>query len=175
MADTLKDRLRAFLEGTHEVAVKTNDNVADDQEPIGEDCVTEDMKAEATIASIVEMAQNYALELAAEFIKENAHILVRDGLLTENVAGQSFVVLSRESQRSKAERLLRMQMAKKAGDPRYFKIAALRRRIKQLTKEIHNDSRYSEARSIVMKRELRKMPNAAQLSAKGTFGSRKLV
>jgi len=166
MSDTLKERLRTLLEGT--AAVQENDELEQDQqdEPIGEDVITEDMISEATVAAIYEAAQTYAFEIAQEFLTENAHTLIRDGLLSENAMGQSFVVLSRQSQRSKAERLLRMQMAKKAGDPRYYKIAALRRIIKRLTAEIHNDSRYNEARTIVMKRQFKQVPDASALAAK---------
>lgn len=169
MNANLQDRLKALLEGT-----QIQESTKKDEEPIGEDAITDEMMAEATIAMIVETTQAYALEQAAQFITENAHLLVRDGLLTEDAAGQSFVVLSRKSQRSKAESLLKMQMARKAKDPRYTKVAALRRVIKRLTKEIHNDSRYNEARTIVMKRQFRQIPNPAALAAKRTQGQMRL-
>jgi len=160
MSDTLTNRLKSLLEsGYLQESVK-------DQEPIGEDAVDAEMMAEATIAMVLEATLGFALEEAQAFLTENAHLLVRDGLLTEDAAGQSFMYLSRQSQRDKAESLLRMQMARKANDPRAMKVAALRRTIKRLTAEIHNDSRYSEARTIVMKRQFRYAPDAAALSAK---------
>jgi hypothetical protein len=158
----LQDRLKAMLEGTF-----IQEGAAAHEEAIGEDAVDGDMMAEATIAMVIETAQNLALEAAREFITENAHLLVRDGLLTEDAAGQSFLVLSREAQRNKAESLLKMQMARKANDPRALKVAAMRRTIKRLVGEIHNDSRYNEAKTIVMKRQFRQQSNAAAaMSAK---------
>jgi hypothetical protein len=169
MQGTLQDRLKSLLEGSYVQEATTPES-----EPIGEDAVTDDMMAEATVAMILETTQAYALEAARDFITENAHLLVRDGLLTEAVAGQSFMVLSREAQRNKAENLLKMQMARKAGDPRYMKVAALRRTIKRLTAELHNDSRYNEAKTIVMKRQFRYAPDANAISAKRTQGQLKL-
>jgi hypothetical protein len=164
----LQDRLKSLLENSY------IQESSKEPAPIGEAEVTDEMMAEATLAMILEATQAYALEEAQLFISENAHLLVRDGLLTEDAAGQSFMVLSRDAQRNKAESMLRMQMARKAKDPRQFKIAAMRRTIKRLSAEIHNDSRYNEAKTIVMKRQFRYAPDAAGMSAKRTQSQFKL-
>mgnify|MGYP001255383292 CR=1 FL=1 len=176
MTDIFRESMRAYHESVAAQKRNTSDKEQNkNEEPIGESDITPEMISEATIVAIYEAAHDHAMEIVKQYLTESGHELVRDGLLTENAMGQSFVVLSRESQRSKAERLLRMQMARKAGDPRYFKIASYRRKIKQLTREIHNDSRYNEARTIVMKRQFRYVPDPKALAAKRTQGAMRLM
>lgn len=132
--------------------------------------ISPEMLSEAAIMLLIEAVEAMNVEQVKQFIKENSHEFIRDGILSESAIRNSFMVLDHESRRKKAENLLKLQMARKANDPRYLKAMALRRRYITLIEEIRRDSRYSSAHAEVMKKQFhsRVAPKASALAARAT-------
>jgi ADP-ribose pyrophosphatase YjhB (NUDIX family) len=155
--EDLKVRLNAILEGAmnnpdQEIVLE---NVEFDQEMI----------SETVLAMMIEAAEEAAFAMVKDFIMENAQSLIKNNVLTESTAGQSVFVLDNTARRKKAENMMKLNYARKANDPRYFKAIALRRVYKRIIEQIRSDPRYSAAHTQTMQMQFRAfVPNAQAMN-----------
>lgn len=159
MNEEIKRKLRAIQEGA--ILEDASDD-ADDLDDLDLDDLDEDLIAEATLALL---EAELGPEAMPSFMAENATMLVRDKLLTEDVAGKSYIVLSPEARRQKAINIMKLNMAKSAGDPRYKKLVLARAMVKKLLEGIRGDSRYAKAEAIVRKQHFTIVSNPEAVAA----------
>lgn len=166
--EDLKEKLRLIQEGAY-VAEATDTDYEDDDlddddldgDGDGDDALDfdefdDELMAEATLALL---EAEIGVEGMQAFLAEHGSTFVRDQLLTEDVAGKSYVVLSPAARRQKAINLMKIRMAKAAGDPAYRKVVAARMILKKYLTMIRTNSRYAKAEQIVRRQRFKVVQN----------------
>jgi hypothetical protein len=160
MKEELQKRLRAIQEGAITEGAGSTDDDGDIDFNL--DDMDDEFLAEVNLAIL---ESEIGSERMAQFITEAAGDLVRDQLLTEDVVGKSYIVLSPQARRQKAINLLKLRMAREANDPRYKKLIIARKLVKSLLIQIRKDGRYNKAETIIRKQHFKIVSNPAAASA----------
>jgi hypothetical protein len=154
--------LRAIQEGAY-VAEATDTDYEDDitGEDVDDDALDfdefdDELMAEATMALLEAEIGPDGMQA---FLAEHGSMFIRDQLLTEDAASKSYVVLSPEARRQKAINLMKIRMAKAAGDPAYRKVVAARMILKKYLTQIRSNSRYAKAEQIVRRQRFKLVQN----------------
>lgn len=178
MSNKLLEKLKAIQEGASiddldEIMDDTLDDIGDDEfSELFDDVENSDLLSEMAIAII---EAEIGPDKISNFLTENTGMLVRDKLLTEDaVAGKSYVVLSPQARRQRAINIMKLKMARDAGDQRYKKIVIARKLIKELLEKIRNDAKYKKAESIVRKMKFKVVQNPEAVAAMKRAGAVKL-
>ena len=167
--EEIKRKLAAIQEGSY---VPEDDSTGeldcgDDDEFCDLDEFDEDM-LEAVMIGII---QDEVGEKAPVFIQENAGMLIRDKILTEEavagaVGGKSYVILSPEARKKKYLNMLKIRMARDAADPIYKKAVVVRKLLASLLDKIRNNPKYkTKAEQIVRKMKFRFINNPEAMAA----------
>lgn len=169
MSDELKRILKNIQEGAvdntdDDSLTESSDSVSDDdiEDDDDMDDISDEMMAEVTLAIL---ETDIGIEKMDAFMTENAEMFVRDKLLTEDVVGKSFMVLSPQARRQKAINILKLRMARDAGDPRYRKLVVTRKLAKSLLEKIRADGRYHKAEQIIRKQRFKIIQNPQAAAA----------
>ena len=169
MTDELRKRLLAIQEGA-------GDDIAADEVPAGDDefddlsddLTGDDLLGDADLMSEVTLSiieSEIGADKLQAFITENAQMLVRDKLLTESSIGKSYMVLSPDARRKKAIDIMKLRMARDAGDSRYKKIVVARKLLTSLLGKIRVDPKYKKAESIVKRMKFKIIQNPQAVAA----------
>jgi len=167
--EKLQRKLRMIQEG---IILESDDDDEDEELDLDDDDLDiedlddleldEDLLAEVNLAII---ESEVGSEQMPSFLAEHAHVFVRDQLLTEDVVGKSYIVLSPKARRQRAINLLKLRMARKAADPRYRKLVIARKFVKRMLGKIRGDSRYKKAETIVRRQRFKIINNPAAVAA----------
>jgi hypothetical protein len=171
MSDELKRKLRLIQEGS--MSLKTEDSM----DQLGDidldiDNLDPDFLAEMTIMLV---EAEIGADKMPQFMTESAGMMVRDQLLTEDVTGKSYIVLSPQARRQKAINLMKLRMAREANDPRYKRLVIARQLVRSLLEHIRTDARYRGAEAIVRKLHFKLISNPEAAAAMKRAQSMKLA
>jgi len=177
------DKLRLIQEGNIEEIETDPEELLNDEDKNLEDdnvmnsddfAMNDEFLSEVNLAILRHELNISTDDTMRKFLTENHDMLIRDKILTENALNQSFISLSPMARRAKAVNLLKLKMAKQAGDPRYRKAVRLRALWKRLLDQIRNDSRYKKAETIISRQQFRIVRNPEAIAAVQKFKSVKL-